>query len=117
MEQATVEFTNDAFLGSGALSYTWYERVDIQESTDSWTLIFWDDSVEPIGETQQQYTVTHADVMRTAQAIAAGRIRAGKECKANCAHMIFGRLDDVDFDADTADQVLQAAAFGEIVYG
>lgn len=117
LDYVTVEFTNDAFLGSGALDYSWYQKIVIEETDTSWTLTFADLDDEPVKDEQSIYTVTHKSVLKAVAKIASGQKRAGDRCRDDCQLMVDGSMDDVDFDADTADQVLQIAAFGKIIYG
>lgn len=118
LDYVTAEFTDDAFLGSGALDYSWYQQIIIDEETDTnWTLTFSDLDSEPVKGEQARYTVTHKTVLEAVAMIATEQKDASEDCRDNCQLMIDGLLVEVDFDSDTADQVLQVAAFGEIIYG
>lgn len=108
----TAEFTSDAFLDSGALSCPWYNDVDIIENDAEWSLSFTDDNAV--------WLVTHWTVLSAVRDIATmGKGHPSMECMQNCLYMYAAgdALDLVDFDAATADEILQMAAFGEIIYG
>lgn len=125
MRKATQQETHDHIMGSGALSYPWWTDVDCdhkltfamgREAPDGWEFTIEADN--PTEEGTVKATVSHADIMRAIRKIIDGK--AGKyvseTCRKECRKMIFD-LDYVDFDADTADQVLQVAIFGEVHYG
>lgn len=115
----TAQDTYDIFIGSGALAYSWYQ--DIAEGSteaDPWSVTFTEDGDNgPEGE----HTISHKTVMRAVRRIASkdgAEIRAlAPAVRKECQALVFKGPDDVDFDADMADQVLQVAAFGEVVYG
>jgi len=112
---ATSEDTYIHFLGSGALDYGWWgvdEWLGDEKSDWRIRLIERDDDRNPVG----LYTLTHKKIMsavykiaRTVVPYAEGETR--KQCKA-----FLKDVDDADFDAGTADNVIQVALFGEVRY-
>jgi hypothetical protein len=126
MPKTTPEDTDVIFLGSGALTYAWYFSVAQEREPGgpegAWVLKFRDgaeDEAHP--ERGTEYRLTHADVMKAVRKITGkggqAAAKVSDECARECRTLIFNGPEDVDFDADTADQVLQVAAFGEVVYG
>jgi hypothetical protein len=110
------EFTGDTFLGSGALSYSWYNNVVVAEhhcpDLIDWTLTFTDD--EGI-----KYKVGHTQLLDVVRKVAIGELAMPDDCTRNCLYMFAGAdaLELVDFDAVTADCILQQCAFDDVVYG
>lgn len=119
--KVTYQDTDDHFLGSGALDFCpWYNNISTTEATDteSWTLKFTDPEDEPAdNESAKERTVTHTDIMRAVRLIASGKMDVRDEYRKECLKFQFGRLDEVDFDAVSADVVIQVAAFGKVIYG
>lgn len=110
-------------VGSRPLEYPWYQEVDI--SPDDWTL---DDSaydgwsvrmsVGAEDDTPVSFVLNHATVMDAARAMVQPGVGCG--CSSNAteeARLLLSSPDDCDFDSDTADQLIQVAVFGKVVYG
>jgi len=134
MKTATPTDTCDLIMGSGATTYSWYE--DIRDSHlyenertvfDDWhcTLIMED----PEGDGHLPVTVNHKEVLKWARHVIANkgkRLLYGKQGKtrrawsttleSECTNLIFD-VDECDFDADSADELLQLIAYGEVIYG
>jgi hypothetical protein len=117
----TFQDTDDHFLGSGALDFhPWYTNISTTDATDteSWTLTFTDPADEPADDVAAtERTITHADIMRAVGQIADGTVEMREEYREECQLFESGELDAVDFDAISADVVIQVAAFGKVVYG
>ena len=66
-------------------------------------------------------TIDRAVIVRGVREMSAMKFNPGSQaarCSKNCTALSFGRnLDDLDFDADDADMIVQAGLFGEVVYG
>lgn len=122
MPKITGQETYLMFIGSGALTWEWYSEVGVTgKDTDEWTLSFRDGAEyadQP--EKGKQYKITHADVMRAVRKIADGKVGSltpgNSATVRECRALIFKGVDETDFDAASADNVLQVAAFGEVVY-
>lgn len=128
MRKVTPAETLTHFFGAGAQAYSWYVTYNlttvVADAEDSRS---WDDATDwscvftmedPDADGTKRYTVTHADVMRAIRAIS-GKARpkhTSDACVRACKDMIF-QTDEADFDAATADEVLQVAMFGQVVYG
>jgi hypothetical protein len=123
MATVSADDTDTVLLGSGALAWSWYMRVSVARSTGTWTLTFADgedpDYTED-DETPRWITVTHADALKAVRRI----VRAdrsttgvGATTQRECRTLLFKGADESDFDSDSADQVLQVAGFGKVVYG
>ena len=117
-DQIFHEDTESIFIGSGALSYSWWEDTrlthDYYEAkgyreAKSWCL---DASVD-----DTWVTITHERVMQAVRAIVKDGHGATEVAVEECQHLLEFGPDDVDFDADTADQVLQVAALGKVIFG
>lgn len=108
------------FVGSMAVAHAWY--VDVAMTPDDFTLpgaayvdwsLAWTDS-----ETGKRYTVRHTEIMRAVRTFIGSQPpkHASRDAIEECRNLVF-RPDEVDFDANTADEILQCTAFGEVVYG
>lgn len=111
-------------IGSCAMQYGWYR--DIAESNtpdddplfdhpDMWVgwSVSWTDD-----DSGDSHTVDHAAIMSAMRKIMATdrpEFLTGTAVQA-CRDFMRDR-DDADFDADTADQVIQVCAFGKVIYG
>lgn len=107
------------FVGSGALSYPWYTTVSM--TPDDWTLpdsayqdwcLEWTDP-----DSGQRHRVTHDDILRAARLFAGAMppVHATSAAVRECRNLLH-RPDEVDFDANSADEVIQVAGLGQIVY-
>lgn len=114
------------FALSGALSYGWYDVESHRPECDDWILRFRDATCP---EDQRVYVLDHKRVMIAVHKCARAFIRHREgtprpkfaqyvhvETMRQCC-LFLADPDCADFDADTADQVLQVAAFGKVVYG
>lgn len=124
--KTTPEDTDTIFLGSGALSYPWYYDVELDPEPGGkegeWVLQFRDGVEDPEHpERGTEHRLTHADVIKAIRKITGkggqAAAKVGPECARQCRTLVFKGPEDVDFDADTADQVIQVAAFGKVIYG
>lgn len=124
MNKVSAQDTFDIFLGSGALRYSWYQVTGFPDEPgdgDSWTLHF--EEVEDADDQEDftSYTLTHQDIMRAVRKIASKdgleHFSTSSRTRKHCQYLAFGNLDETDFDAAMADNVIQFAAFGKVVYG
>jgi len=118
--KATNQNLWDWIIGSGALStWPWYTEIGLDGDEDGdWQLTFRDLPSEPVGDESRKWTVTPTTITRAMRKLAKGGIKDSTEpAIRNSKHVVFGKLHKVDFDACGADEVIQVAAFGEIVYG
>jgi hypothetical protein len=113
-------------LGSGALSFSWWQRaVTADADTPQWTAVL---SCEDGYGGTKTVTVSHDVVLATARQVvgSAGktlRTPRGSEYPAwsrtleqQCWRLLTDP-DDADFDAPCADELLQLAVLGEVVFG
>ena len=125
----TEQETFDHIFGSGCISYGWWASArstvggwDFSHpAPNGWALEVEVDNPEGEGDTLK-IVVDHKALMRAIRAIAGRTIKTvaaqqpGPQCLTECRNFLFNR-DAVDFDADTADQVLQVACLGAVFYG
>ena len=121
LNQATPQHTYDHMFGSGATSYSWWlgtktTGVDMErwKATDDWSVeVTADDGND--GETT--VTVDHAAVLRAArQVIKEPPKYASEALVRECKNLLF-HADEADFDANSADELLQVLVLGGVVYG
>lgn len=127
----TEQDTWDHFIGSGALSYGWYAEVDgdwgefdYQDGRKRWQVTFEDGEAEDDAESKQ-FTLDHGTLMTVVKDLAhkwidgyepvEGYAEPHSETRRQCAQFLADK-EYTDFDAATADQVMQVAAFGKILY-
>jgi hypothetical protein len=109
---ATPQITQDHMLGSGALTFSWWRSADIQGmDTPDWQTVITCENGDG-GETTT--TVTHAVVMAAARKVLASRPQYASDAFVReCRNL----GDEADFDACTADELLQFIVLGAIVFG
>ena len=93
-------------LGALPFVYPWYD--DVAETTDG--LTWWD----PIDEAQ--VGVQWSEIQWTIHDLGVGNKGHGDPARANSWLLLAGLFDEVDYDSDSADVVIQRAAFGEVRY-
>lgn len=125
---ATREDIHDHIVGSGALSYSWYWEAlrykMVTRHDDDWNLTLLMDDPEYDDETVSAYldTETILDMARNLvndEAVdiygSSANYKVSQECRQQC-RLLFDDPESVDFDANTADQLIQCIAYGEVVY-
>jgi hypothetical protein len=115
--------TFDHTIGAGALQWSWWldaKTTGIDgdgQADDGWTVAL---TVDDGPESAPTTTVVlgHSEIMSAARKIMAGN--AGRfvsdATRVACRDLIFA-ADEADFDANTADELLQVAVLGEVVFG
>lgn len=116
--------TASLVMGTGALSYVWWFVDDVtgvdlvNGCDDDWSVTVreCDPDDGPFGPPR---VITHAVMVRAVRRIVTGGVGemdgqsiTRRECRA----LVFKGADETDFDSVTADNVLQIAAFGELIY-
>jgi hypothetical protein len=121
IKTASPQDTYDHMFGSGATSYSWWlgtktTGVDMTawKAGDDWSVeVTADDGND--GETT--VTVDHAAVLKAArQVIKAQPQYSSDALLRECKHLIFDN-DETDFDANSADELLQVIVLGQIIFG
>ena len=120
---ATPQDTEIHFMGSGALSYTWWEdmrpnyNAAVMDAPNNWE--FKGIAGYPEDRTEEVITLNHATLLKAIRKVS----RKGSELGVSpvtiseCMTWIFKGPDDCDFDAGMADEIMQIVAFGTVVYG
>ena len=115
---ALAQAADTVILGSGCLRHPWYGSVDVSVTDDGgWTLTFRDTGMpeDPGGD----YVITHNKMLHTIGMIAsnADGAKVSDDTRVNCRAFVDHGWQETDFDAGMADQVVQVAAFGKVIYG
>ena len=133
MKTAVARDTAELIIGSGATAYEWYLGTENSH--------VWDESGRPCDDWHVTYRMEgpedsilwrvdldHQVIMKQARYVLANtgkllRTQAGGEYRAwsdalerECSHLVFN-VDECDFDASSADEIIQLAAYGEVVFG
>jgi hypothetical protein len=61
--------------------------------------------------------LTYQDLYDACEKLATGKVSVNSNTKQVCQQIILDPTDDVDYDAEDADCIVQVAMFGEIVFG
>lgn len=127
MGKITPTDTHDTFMGSGALSYPWWRITETTgkafelDPADDWAVTVREYDPDHDKEGDKLTTFDHKTLNKAVNTLA----RTGKDKKpegmnpdvlSECRTFI-ADPNDADFDADAADQVMQYAAFGKVIYG
>lgn len=136
MNPATARDTADLIMGAGATQYSWYPGAEVWHVSDDegnaypdWhAVLLMDDADGPNTEPYRRVTLNHDVVMAQARYVLANpgkmlRTPTGTEYPAwskalerECSNLVFN-ADECDFDASSADELIQLAAYGEVVFG
>jgi hypothetical protein len=121
MQTASPQDTFDSLFGSGAMMYSWWidaEFTGIDSGghiqTIDWTAkVTADDGND--GETVA--TIDHKAILKAARQVMKARPEYASDALVReCRNLIFD-ADELDFDANSADEILQVIVLGEIVFG
>lgn len=121
---ATQYDTHLHIFGSGATSYPWYGLV-VDDSPGDYLAdpATYDGWIVTIADTPDDdqgggvATLDHAQILRAIKRAAFGtRAKVSDACTREARNFLF-RRDDTDFDSDAADQIIQVAMFGKVIYG
>lgn len=113
--------TFEMVIGSGALGFPWY-RVDTHPADnidqDTWVLAFTELDFGSSGAGIAQHVITHDDVVRSVQKIAGSEANGVVDdaVRRQCQELVARGPEAGVFCADAADQVIQFAAFGKVIY-
>lgn len=123
---ATPQDTEIHFIGSGALAYSWWNDIDFNygwgDVIDNWSII----GIVDDGETEdgKAFRFTHRSINKAIAEIADLNALDEPELRKyvserviiECRSWLFDGPDDCDFDAAMADEVLQYATMGIVIY-
>ena len=132
--EITEQDTYDCFIGSGALPYPWYAEVDgdwgnwKHTGENHWKITFVD-GIKPVedGETPERLILNHQKILTVVRDLAIKHINGyvppsglehfhpHEETRRQCL-LFLGDPDHASFDAGLADEVMQIAAFGKVIY-
>lgn len=124
----TREDVYDMILGSGALSYPWYGNHKIvapAHGENPWLVVLnMEDLKDPDGDFIQ-VKVTYPAIIAAAIRLiddtglsnwgTSAKLGATRQARRQ-AELLYEEDEDVDFDATTADEVLQVIAYGRVVF-
>lgn len=110
--------------GSGALMYSWWNLVKDTSPgdylADPATFDGWEVTVSEYNlekhESRRPVTLNHGKIMAAIRRASKAQGKVSDSCAREARNFLFNR-DDTDFDSDKADQIIQLAMFGEVVYG
>jgi hypothetical protein len=130
-KQATPQDTYDHVFGSGLDQWPWWRKfitrgVDRDwHASDEWQV---DVTAENGDGGETTATVDHALIMKTARRVLASKGKTLRtatgvaypawslDLERQCSHLLFN-VDAADLDAPCADELLQLAVLGEVVFG
>jgi hypothetical protein len=61
--------------------------------------------------------LTYEDLYEAARKIADGEVEINSATKSVCIDIVHGVVEDVDYDADDADIIVQVAMFDDVLFG
>lgn len=113
-----VEFTDDDIdmhiLGSGCFRWSWWRKVSVMSSQGFVGIV----ADNPFGNGNIEKTITYDDIRRVMGNMLADAYPCPDYYRLAKQQIMDGiRTGDFDFDADGADQIMQCATFGEVVFG
>lgn len=130
--------TADLIMGAGATGYSWYrgsERPHVwsrsgTKAFEDWHItLLMEDTESDDEDDNVRVTLDHQVVMKWARYVVANKgklqppTRSGVQHRCwsqalerECTNLLF-HVDDADFDAESADELIQLAAYSEVVFG
>lgn len=122
MEETNIEAM---IIGAEVFQYAWWLKYEPNFQYDDKTLHApdgWLWTITPLNlddeESAGKAVTVGEDLLRqTIADIGAGKHAVSTECLKNCRRFIAESYADVDFDATSADEVLQIAVYGFVPYG
>lgn len=114
---AITQVTQDHMLGSGALSWSWWLNAAVTGAdTPAWEAALTIEDPYEEGKTRTA-VVSHDVVMTTARLIVSDRPQYASDALVReCRHLL-ADADEADFDASSANELLQVIVLGKIAYG
>lgn len=119
MKTASYTDTFDHMIGSGALGYGWWRGVKIAGAPDAEATPEWAATItaEDGDGSDKVVTFGHKEVLAAARKVIESPPEYGSSALLReCKHLIFD-ADETDFDANSADELLQFIVLGQIIYG
>jgi hypothetical protein len=118
-DPATPQDTWDQIFGSGATNYPWWLKIKFTGVHDGKVEPDWscevtcDDGMDD----RKTTVVNHAVIMKAARYVISHDIQfMGQAAKRSCRNLVFD-ADEADFDAVSANNLLQYIVLGEVVFG
>lgn len=132
MKKATQQDTFDHIMLSGATGYEWYRRSKRNAAADAayatglgesdpdrvngWEVVY--EMGDPDQDSWALVTVSHKAILAACRKIiSADRPKYVTDSAVHNARALLFDPDAVDFDANTADEVIQIIAYDSIVFG
>lgn len=135
IKSAKATDTADCIMGAGATMFDWYkgsERSHIWDGNSNpypnWhvTLLMVDPEEDESSGATVRVTLDHSVVMKWARYVLANKGKMIKTARSEypawsqaleqqCSNLVFSS-DDCDFDAASADELIQLAAYSEVVF-
>ncbi|MFE9456002.1 hypothetical protein [Streptomyces californicus] len=121
-EHITPQETYIHIFGSGFDTWSWWGGIAPQWDQREDAPDFWNVAVpveDPYKDGWLQMVVTHNILLGAMRRIADGRVSkyVSQYTYEECVAFLKDGPDHADFDAGAADQVMQVATLGEVVYG
>ncbi|MFJ8699478.1 hypothetical protein [Streptomyces ardesiacus] len=118
-EPITQQDTYDHIFGSGFDMYGWWgiirpEWDQREPAPHGWSVLV---SVETGDHVWRDILVTHSVILSAMRKLATGDVKYATDSVAEACRDFLNDPEDADFDAGTADEVMQMATLGEVVYG
>lgn len=117
----TQQDTADQLFGASADTYSWWCGMSgswdfTNDAPDGWVMTVKIDNPDAGSPKVLERIVTHSMLIGALRQVADGRVNASRPCVEN-AIAFLKDPEDADFDAGAADEVLQVAVLGQVVYG
>lgn len=112
MNEAQAELFSMLVEDAGMFIGYWAEDATHDEAKQTYQVNVQDEFVEDY----PGKTLTYADLLEATKKLARGEVKVNSVTKSVC-QAILADPEDVDYDAEDADVIVQVAMFGEIVFG
>lgn len=122
IKTASPQDTFDAIFGAGAMMYSWWINAEFTGIDSAGTIqtIDWTVKVTAEGADENEevtVTIDHALILKTARQIIKAAPKYASDALVRESRNLIFDADELDFDANSADEILQVIVLGEIVFG
>jgi hypothetical protein len=121
IKTASPQDTFDAIFGSGATMYSWWLNAEFTGIDSAGTIQTTDWTVKVPAENgdrgETTATVDHKSILKAARQIIKSAPKFASDALVRESRNLIFDADELDFDANSADEILQVLVLGEIVFG
>jgi hypothetical protein len=121
IKTASPQDTFDAIFGAGAMMYSWWINAEYTGIDSAGTIQTKDWTVKVTAENgdggESTVVIDHKAILKAARQIIKAAPKYASDALVRESRNLIFDADELDFDANSADEILQVLVLGEIVFG